>query len=186
MKIIAGQYRGFNIAAPKGLRLRPTANLVREAVFNVIGPSIRGKRLLDLFAGSGAFGFEGLSREAAHVVFVDSNQNACSNLKAISKRLGVESQVRITNSAASNALRSMLSRQEKFSIIFLDPPYSADALREIMAMSDLTKLLDDDGLIICETSAHSPEPPAPEGMVNFFSRNYGETMVNMMCFVDAH
>ncbi|MGZ4462354.1 MAG: RsmD family RNA methyltransferase, partial [Gaiellaceae bacterium] len=86
MRIIAGSRRGARIRAPRGVDTRPTGDRVREAAFNMIGP-LEGASVLDLFAGSGAMGLEALSRGAARVVFIESDQEACRAIKANLEKL---------------------------------------------------------------------------------------------------
>lgn len=183
MRIIAGHYRGFSLATQRGRRLRPTANLVREAVFSVLGVLLNDKDILDLFAGTGAYGFEALSRNAGHVVFVDKDLGACSNMKITGQRLGVQGRIEIINMSAFRAVKYLLNRGAKFSLIFLDPPYCSGDIHQILGSEEFKGLLRDDGAIICESSARSAAISPPLGMVNFFSRKYGETMVNMFCFI---
>ncbi len=179
MKIISGNFRGTRITAPKGLRLRPTANLVREAVFNVAGPFVESGLILDLFAGSGAFGFEGLSRDASEVVFVDVSRTACSHLKRVGEQLGVQKRMAILNMNAMKAVKMLATREKKFSLVFLDPPYYSNDIDQIFGMKEFAQLLSDNGLVVCETSSRSKIEVLPPDMHDFFSRKYGETMVNM-------
>ncbi len=186
MKVIAGHYRGFNIPAPKGLRFRPTANRVREAVFSAIDSHVEGKTVLDLFAGSGAFGFEALSRNAKNVVFVDRSRVACANIKQVGERLGVHNKMLILNSTALKAVKKLVAENSKFSVIFLDPPYYSPSLDEILEFRDFPYLFSDDSLIICETSVRSQLPNPPPKAEIFFSRKYGETLVNIFSVVDKN
>ena len=88
MRVIAGHYRGTRLYTPSGMAIRPTSDRLRESIFNIIGPQIRGKRVLDLFAGTGAMGIEALSRGAVHAVFIDNNPQALDlihrNIKKVS------------------------------------------------------------------------------------------------------
>ncbi len=182
MKIIAGKYRGHDITTSSRLGLRPTANLVREAVFNVISMFVMDKIVMDLFAGTGAYGFEALSRGAGSVVFVDNNPKVCSGLKQTGRKLGIENVMRVIRAQALTAVRNLLAEKAKFSIIFLDPPYYTDDMNQVMGFSDFTELLTDDGLLICERHVRSSSIAGPAGMTDFFSRKYGETVINMYRF----
>lgn len=186
MKIIAGHFRGIKIDGPKGLKFRPTANIVREAVFNVLASFIKGSAVLDLFAGSGSFGFEALSRDADRVVFVDSSLAACNNIKQIGQRLGVQDRIKTFNTSALQAVKLLLSENENFSVIFLDPPYDSDWTGKLLGLAGFTRLLEDESYLICESSVRTQPPSTPSGMEALFSRKYGETMVKIYGPIRSH
>jgi 16S rRNA (guanine966-N2)-methyltransferase len=121
MRIVAGVYGGRRLVAPPGSATRPTSDRVREALFSVLGASVEGARVLDLFAGSGALGLESLSRGAASVVFVDRAPRAIEAVRANVDALGVEADVR--RMEARTAIRTALARGEAYDLVFLDPPY---------------------------------------------------------------
>ena len=185
MKIIAGRFRGFKITSPKGLKLRPTANIVRQALFNVIASKTHGSVVLDLFAGSGAFGFEALSRGASRVVFVDSSPVACEHIRRLAQQLELTEQTQILNMSAMQAVKILLANNDKFSVIFLDPPYYSDLMDTLFRKEKFTQLLADEGLIIHEGSARSELQSEPSGLSLSFSRKYGETVVNMYSLPEA-
>lgn len=121
MRIIAGRWRGRPIEAPPGLATRPTADRVRETLFSMLASrlgSFEDLRVADLFAGSGALGFEALSRGAAHVTFVENASAATATLKRNAARLGAD-QVQVFGGSAL-----ALPRAEAFDLIFADPPYA--------------------------------------------------------------
>jgi 16S rRNA (guanine966-N2)-methyltransferase len=120
VRVIAGKFRGRPLEAPPGLSTRPTADRVRETLFSMLSSrlgSFEELRVADLFAGSGALGFEALSRGAAHATFVESDSKAAAMIKRNAERLGAA--VRIL---AGSALA--LPRSEPFDLIFADPPYA--------------------------------------------------------------
>ena len=122
LRIIAGRFRGRTLQAPPGVSTRPTADRVREALFSMlasrIGP-LDGLRVADLFAGSGAFGLEALSRGAAHATFVESDPAATASLRANAAALGVGESVRLLGGSAL-----LLPAAEPFDLVFADPPYA--------------------------------------------------------------
>jgi 16S rRNA (guanine966-N2)-methyltransferase len=123
MRIIAGEWRGRTIAAPAGQSTRPTADRVRETLLNMLASrlgSFEELRVADLFAGSGALGFEALSRGAAHLTFVESDARALAAIRANAAKLGAEDKIAIL---ASSALA--LPRSAPFDLIFADPPYAS-------------------------------------------------------------
>ena len=122
MSIVAGRFRGRPLQAPAGSETRPTADRVREALFSMLASrlgSFDDLRVADLFAGSGALGFEALSRGAAHVTFVENDRRAQSTLKANSEKLDVTDRVRVVGGSAL-----ALPRSEGFDLILADPPYA--------------------------------------------------------------
>ena len=121
MRIIAGKWRGRTLEAPAGLSTRPTADRVREALFSMLASrlgSFEDLRVADLFAGSGALGFEALSRGAAHATFVETDPKAATAIRATAAKLGASIQI-LSGSALS------LPQSEPFHLIFADPPYAA-------------------------------------------------------------
>jgi 16S rRNA (guanine(966)-N(2))-methyltransferase RsmD len=126
MRIIAGSYRSRTLEAPAGLATRPTSDRLRETLFNVLAPQIKGAAFLDLYAGSGAVGIEALSRGAASVEFVERSPAALKVLRANLARLGVTAGFRIHAGSVGAVLRRMRP-VKAFDLVFLDPPYDAAA-----------------------------------------------------------
>ena len=122
VRIIAGAWRGRFVIFPALVDLRPTSNRVRETLFNWLGSSISGMTCLDLFAGSGALGFEAASRGAGEVVLVDRNSSVCKSLNISADRLCAR-QVEIHR---SEALDFCTSDTRRFDLVFLDPPFEMD------------------------------------------------------------
>jgi len=131
VRVVAGRHGGRRLVAPAGDATRPTSDRVREALFSVLGASVQGARVLDLYAGSGALGIEALSRGAASAVFVDRAEPAIAAIRANLQALGIEADVR--RMPARTALRTASARAEAYDLVFLDPPYrrTADLGREL-------------------------------------------------------
>jgi len=124
IRIIAGEYRGRRIPVPDRPGLRPTPDRVRETLFNWLGQSLAGLSCLDLFAGSGALGFEAASRGAARVVMVEQDRAAFEVLKKTRDTIGAQ-QVQLVLDDAFNYLKKT---EESFDVVFLDPPFGQNAL----------------------------------------------------------
>lgn len=125
MRIIAGAWRGRTIGAPPGQATRPTADRVRETLFSMLASrlgSFEDLRVADLFAGSGALGFEALSRGAAHATFVESDREAAAIIRRNADKLGASKRVQILGGSAL-----ALPRSEPFDLILADPPYAPGA-----------------------------------------------------------
>jgi 16S rRNA (guanine966-N2)-methyltransferase len=125
MRIIAGSFRSRTLTAPAGLATRPTSDRLRETLFNVLAPRIRGAAFLDLYAGSGAVGIEALSRGTASVTFVEHAPAPLSVLRANLAKLGVNEGFQIHNRSVGAFLQSL---GQAYNLVFLDPPY--DAVKE--------------------------------------------------------
>ena len=130
MRIVAGEFRGRVLRSPNWDGLRPTSDRLRETLFNILGPSIRGARVLDGFAGTGAIGIEALSRGAAHVVFVERDPRAVTLIEANLAPLlaGDRPKPVIIRAGFADAVRRLDPlNNEVFDVIVLDPPYAEHA-----------------------------------------------------------
>jgi 16S rRNA (guanine966-N2)-methyltransferase len=177
-RIIAGSAGGRRLQTPPGDATRPTSDRVREALFSMLEARgvLRGARVLDLFAGSGALGLEAASRGAADVVLVDSSRQAVQVARINAAVVGT-ARVTVVLSAASRYLDRRPPRA--MNLVFLDPPY---AVAEAALTQHLSQLVtggwvDADSMVVVERSGRSPEPRWPEGMTRALVRRYGETAV---------
>ena len=147
MRVITGSARGAKLQTLEGLATRPTSDRVKEAVFNIIQFDIEGRRVLDLFAGSGQLGIEALSRGASYGVFVDQSAEAVKVIKANLKKVKFDQKATVLQ---SDYLRYLSSCSEKFDIIFLDPPYAQSHLENALQKISEIDILSEGGIIICE------------------------------------
>lgn len=148
MRIVAGKWRGRVIEAPPGQATRPTADRVRETLFSMLASrlgSFEDLRVADLFAGSGALGFEAISRGAASATFVESDAKAAAVIRRNAEKLGATAQV-----LGSSALA--LPRSQPFDLIFADPPYAAGAGTAVLQAVETAGWLASGGWISIETS----------------------------------
>ncbi|MGH1539766.1 MAG: 16S rRNA (guanine(966)-N(2))-methyltransferase RsmD [Arenicella sp.] len=147
IRIIAGQWRGQKLAVADSEGLRPTSDSVRETVFNWLMPYIAGARCLDACAGTGALGFESLSRGAVNVDFVEKNRNLCADIKANIERFSTKANVyqqSIDDFLATN------SQQLNYDLVFIDPPFSAQMQSSLCEQLDQGAWLADGALIYVE------------------------------------
>lgn len=162
MRIIAGKFRGRKLKSPPSLQTRPTSDRLRETLFNILAPRIKGARFLDLCAGSGAVGIEALSRGAAHAACVDQSQRMCALIEANLAEFGVgDEEVGVVCSEVSAFLRRRAAKdREPFDIIFFDPPYAMDyeAVLDIIG-EHAAALLTEDGVVVVE---HNKKKDLPE------------------------
>lgn len=173
MRIIAGQWRGRAIVAPKGGgTTRPTSDRAREALFSILTPRLEGAAVLDLFAGSGAMGLEALSRGAARALLCDSDRKACEAIRRNIEALDAGEIARVEEGDALKLLNRLTWSGERFSLIFLDPPYKAGLLAGALEAIAGHGVLERGGLIIAESSAAAP-PGEIAGLAVADRRRYG-------------
>lgn len=151
MRIIAGDAKGRRIEAPAGRNTRPTLDRVRENLFNMIQYEVADRRVLDLFAGSGALSLEALSRGAAFAVLSDLDRGAGAVQRRNAESLRYADRTRIMTCDWRRAVQTLRAEGERFSLVFLDPPYAMTDLREVF--DALSPLLDPDALIVLEHEA---------------------------------
>jgi 16S rRNA (guanine(966)-N(2))-methyltransferase RsmD len=150
MRVVSGALKGRGLKAVPGVSTRPTTDKVKEAIFNMIGPYFKGGTGLDLFAGSGGLGIEGLSRGLEKVIFVDMDRKAIQTIQENIKACGLDEQSEVYRNEASRALKAVKKRDLKFDYIFLDPPYKKQQLIKLMEFITKEHLLKDQGVIVCE------------------------------------
>ncbi|HEX3048619.1 MAG TPA: 16S rRNA (guanine(966)-N(2))-methyltransferase RsmD [Bacillota bacterium] len=179
MRVIAGKYRGLVLKGPKHKGLRPTADRVREAIFNIIGARIIDAVFLDLFAGTGAIGIEALSRGAHFVVFNDHNFQSIRLLQENLKIVAADTQCKILQSPADLSLIRLAKDGLQFDLIFLDPPFEAGVqlLPQIITGIKEYRLLKEDGWLIVE-HPQKTEINAP-GFTQRLSRSYGDISLSI-------
>jgi 16S rRNA (guanine966-N2)-methyltransferase len=168
VRVVAGEFRGRRLAAPRGARTRPTADRVREALFSMLG-DVSGARVLDLYAGSGALGIEALSRGAASAVFVERDPRAAAVIERNLTSLGLEEEV-----LRRDAVRFLRAGTGTFDLVFCDPPYDSGSRLAGPLAEHLPALTSEDARIVTESDKRNPlELPFP--LVT--ERTYGDTRI---------
>ena len=176
MRIISGTARGRKLK-DVNIDIRPTSDMVKESIFNIIQFDIEGRRVLDLFAGSGQLGIEALSRGAKSVVFVDSNPEAAKLIKSNLALCGFYDLAFVQTRDALRYLSGNASAQETFDVIFIDPPYNTLLLPEVLAAIIGFDKLNSNGIIICETTIEMPVPDVPLPYFLHKEYKYGSTKI---------
>ena len=174
MRVITGSARGRSLQTLPGDATRPTAEKVKEAVFSAIQFDVEGRRVLDLFAGSGQLGIEALSRGAASAVFVDASRQAAEVVRANLQATG------LTHNAVvlcRKAMEYVSCCPEQFDIVFLDPPYGLDLLPQLLPL--LPRLLSPAAVVICEHAYGQSLPSSFGDFVAGNTRKYGKIGVTM-------
>ena len=194
LKITSGMYRGRRIQAPPGEKTRPTQERLRQAWMNSLQMELPDAKVLELFAGSGALGFEALSRGAASVVFIEKHRTACQVIQRNAKELAVESQVRVLCSelhdsggfSPADAAR-LKAMGAPFDLVLADPPYAEGWEFTLLEKLPWTELLQPTGVFCLEWNPKLlrlprgvEQPELPEkisGLQKVREKNYGETVL---------
>lgn len=156
MRVISGTARGRRLKELEGMETRPTTDKVKESLFNIIQFELEGRRVLDLFSGTGQLGIEALSRGAAHCTFVDLRKDAAALVRDNLKAVGFEEQSRVVQ---GDALAFLSSCREKFDVILLDPPYQTPLLERAMEAAAAFDILCEHGIMVCESARDKVLPP---------------------------
>jgi len=155
MRIITGIARGMKLETPAGDATRPTDERVKEAVFSMIQFEIEGRRVLDLFAGSGQLGLETLSRGAQSAVFVDADKAATDVIKRNAQKVKLYDKCNVLTTDYKLFIRGAKNAQ-KFDIIFLDPPYGSDMMFDALKRICDAGIVEANGIIVCESDRETP------------------------------
>lgn len=178
MRVIAGTARGMRLAAPAGLRVRPTSDRVRESLFNIIAPHIEGARFLDLFAGTGANGIEALSRGAAFCSFVDKDARSLAVVRGNLEVTRLIAHAHLHRRELPEGLGVMAVGGTPYDIIFADPPYDFDAYDQLLDNVMTTALLASEGIVIIEHATRRNISEETAGLVRTRQAHYGETTLS--------
>jgi 16S rRNA (guanine966-N2)-methyltransferase len=176
MRIVGGRLRGRMLAAPKTAAIRPTADRLREALFNILahayGDPVTAARVLDLFAGTGALALEALSRGAAFALLIDDGAQARALMRDNVATLGLGGSARIFRRDATGL--GDVHPLEPFGLAFLDPPYGKGLAERALVSAQAGNWLKPDALVVVEESADSGFTP-PEGFAELERRRYDDT-----------
>ena len=195
MRVSGGRYSNRAIVLPKGPRIRPTQDHVRQALFNILAARVEGARVLDLFAGSGALGIESLSRGAKHVTFVDRSGFCIAAIEAnLKSLLGQASWGSSTFLKADvlSAIRKLAVRGQTFDLVLLDPPYGEDLARKTLIALCRGAIVSQSGWVVAESDKRDPLPPAFEDsgsrLVSQRIETYGDTVLTFYedCSLPRH
>lgn len=178
MRIISGSARGTQLATFDGSEIRPTSDRVRGAIFSILTSRIghfSEKRILDIFAGSGAMGLEAMSRGATNVTFVDQGLQAKQLIQTNRRRCHFEKNTRIIHQSAQKALPNLNGQQ--FDLIFMDPPYDNGLVPEMIELVAKYNLLAADGIICAEEQRNILIPKSINCYEQLTVRHYGTTSI---------
>ena len=174
MRVITGSARGMTLRTLEGDNVRPTTDKVKEAVFSAIQFEIEGRRILDLFAGSGQLGIEALSRGAESAVFVDADKNAVKVIKENIAKTKFDAQASV---AQTDSIAFLTMTDKIFDIAFLDPPYGVGLLQK--ALSRISEHIAEGGIVICEHPFKEELEDEYNGLVRQKEYKYSTTAVTL-------
>lgn len=175
IRVISGSRRGTILTCPETESLRPTTDRVKENIFNLLQFDVVGRKVLDLFAGSGSMGIEALSRGADYCLFCDGSKESAAAVKANLKKTAMEDKSRVAVSDYESLLGTL---NEKFSLVFLDPPYHMGYVEKAVNKLIGKNLLSSDAIIVAETDGDE-EPGEYEGLQIKTVRQYGRVKVTV-------
>ena len=176
MRVISGSARGRRLKELQGMDTRPTTDKVKESIFNIIQFDIEGRRVLDLFAGTGQLGIEALSRGARDAVFVDMGADACRLVRENLQRTGLTGRAQVVQ---ADYLRYLERRQGPFGIIFLDPPYAEVFLENALEKISEIDILANRGIIVTERPVGKELPCHFPGLERSRDYKYGKTLITI-------
>lgn len=187
MRVIAGTARGRQLLAPKNLRVRPTADRVKEALFSILLSrlgELDGMRVLDIFAGSGSLGIEALSRGAEYAVFIDSHRESAELVRKNLEITKFAASARVVLQEAAAALKSLERLERPFHLVFLDPPYGEGQTERLLDILSASPLVDSGTTIVAEFSAKENIPAAFGRLLESERRSYGDTALSFLTLSD--
>ena len=180
MRITGGQVKGRLLASPKGLNIRPTTDKVREAIFNIIGQDLSGQNILDLFAGTGSFGLEALSRGAKRALFIDNFKKSINLIKKNRDLCNFEDSVVILRGDLKKGIHKFRPfLKDYFDLAFLDPPYRKNLVPLLLKELSGGNILSTGSRVIAESSK-TEMLPASIGLLEMVDiRLYGDTRISI-------
>ena len=174
MRVITGKARGRKLQTLSGNDVRPTTDIVKEAIFSIIQFGIEGRVFLDAYAGSGQMGIEALSRGASKAVFLDSSRQSCEIVRKNLEITGLSENAVVKN---TDTLSYITGTPEKFDIVFMDPPYRTGILAQ--TLEKIPRAMNKGGMIICEHPAEEKMPEETGGFVLKKEYKYGKIMISL-------
>jgi 16S rRNA (guanine(966)-N(2))-methyltransferase RsmD len=180
MRIISGTSKGRRLATLKRHALRPTSDRVKESIFNILGKVVEGKKVLDLFAGTGALGMEALSRGAKRAFFVEKGRQAIRLIRKNLSQLGMEGRSEIVPKDANRAIGILKERGETVELILMDPPYQKGLIHKTLSKLTSHKIYHEDSILVIEHDRRELLPDTIEGWDLIRQRRIGDTVISFL------
>jgi 16S rRNA (guanine(966)-N(2))-methyltransferase RsmD len=178
MRVVSGEAKGRRLKSPVKECIRPTADRVKETLFDIIGDRIREARVLDLFAGTGSLGIEALSRGARSILFVDVAKQAIRLISDNLIRTDLQERAEIWRTDALRAIARLGKKGRRFEIALLDPPYEYGHIERIMRRYQQADLSTPESMIVVEHHKKTVLPDGVESMYRFLEKRFGDTVLS--------
>ncbi len=176
MRVITGTARGKRLKELEGMDTRPTTDRVKESLFSAIQFDVEGRRVLDLFAGTGQLGIEALSRGAASCTFVELRRDGAGLIRENLALCGLEDKGKVHQ---GDYLAFLSACREKFDLVFLDPPYSTGLLQKALDTIVKIDMISTNGIIVCESDLEHPVPDLPAPYEKGREYRYGRILITL-------
>ncbi|ADL07802.1 16S rRNA (guanine(966)-N(2))-methyltransferase RsmD [Thermosediminibacter oceani] len=177
MRVTGGIFRGRRIKSLPGIKTRPTSDIVRESLFNILGEKTAGSSFLDVFAGTGSVGIEALSRGAERVVFIEEGGLACRIIRENLIKLRISDKSLIIKADYLKGMRSLEKTNTTFDIIFLDPPYDRGFVSPCLEFLNNSELLKPNSIVVVQHSV-SEVIKTPPNITCYKEKKYGITKLS--------
>jgi len=185
MRIIAGTLKNRTFMTPEGKQTRPALALIRRMIFDTLQPFTPGSEILDLFAGSGAFVFEGISRGAKKATAIDIDPKVISLLKSNSEKLGISDLMEAYSTDALRAIPELARSERRFDLIFIAPPYFRELTQESLRLLDHNPIIKRNGIVVAQLHKRE-EPDLPLSRFNLLkTKKHGITVIRFYKSIEA-
>lgn len=187
MRVISGSARGRQLLAPKNIRVRPTADRVKEALFSILVSRLgdfTGMRVLDIFAGTGNLGIEALSRGADFALFIDSHRDSAELVRKNLEQTKLADRGKVVVQEAAAAIKWLSRGEAPFHLVFLDPPYSEGHTQRLLELLSTSPLIDAGTTVVAEFAAKEDVPIRYGRLVESERRIYGDTALSFLTLSD--
>ncbi len=179
--MISGNAKGVKLKTLKGMDTRPTSDKVKGSIFNILAPYVEDSKVLDLFSGTGNLGIEAVSRGASFAYLIEKNRKCHDTIMENINKTKLKYKIKLIIADVYSALKSFNKKEEKFDLIFMDPPYLKGFILPCLESIDDLDLLNIDGIIVVEHDIKDIIPSTVGNIVKFKEKKYGTTMVSFYC-----
>jgi 16S rRNA (guanine966-N2)-methyltransferase len=183
LRIISGNLKGRKLFSPKGVRIRPTADRLRESIFSILSARVADSVVLDLFAGTGALGIEALSRGASFAFFIDNDKEALSIIKKNTEICGLNDRIKIAGLNIERTLIDLRRETPCVNLVFMDPPYNKNLIRPTLINLSGNRILEKEALLVIEHDILETIPEDLPGYNIEDQRRYGKTLVSFIKYM---
>jgi 16S rRNA (guanine(966)-N(2))-methyltransferase RsmD len=181
VRISAGKLKGRKVkVCAVGEDLRPTSSKVRESLFNILGPRVKGSVFVDLYAGTGVIGMEAMARDADSVYFVEASRKRAAQIEDTLKDCGCRSKAKILSMKAATFIKKASAEGTKFDIVFLDPPYASGDAEPLLVLLGKGDVLKEGSVVVAEHSSKTGLPDDAGVLSKKKSYRYGDTTLTLM------